>query len=93
MKRWLLVSAFVLALASCRGGSDQPVHGAVVSLDPAKGEITLDHEDIPGLMKAMTMTFEADPKLLAGVEVGARVDFRAHEEGGRYVVTAIEARR
>jgi Cu/Ag efflux protein CusF len=39
------------ALAGCAGGSDHPGHGVVVSVDPAKGEITLDHEDIPGLQQ------------------------------------------
>ena len=55
--------------------------------------MTLDHEDIPGLMKGMTMTFHADPSLLGGVAAGQEVDFRVREEGGRYVVTRIEPRR
>jgi Cu/Ag efflux protein CusF len=64
----------------------------VVSVDPAQGEITLEHGDIPGLMKGMTMTFHAEPALLAGVVTGQEVDFRARPEAGRYLVTAIEAR-
>ncbi|MGH7288288.1 MAG: copper-binding protein [Myxococcota bacterium] len=87
-----LALAVALAVMACGGGgsSDHPGRGVVVSVDAAKGEITLDHEDIPGLMMGMTMTFHADPTLLAGVEPGQQVDFRVREEGGRYVVTAIE---
>jgi len=90
-----LTLAVALAALACGGGgsSDHPGQGVVVSVDAAKGRVTLDHEDIPGFMKGMTMTFHADPTVLAGVEPGQEVDFRVREEGGRYVVTAIEARR
>lgn len=50
--------------------------GTVKALDPQKETITLDHEEIPGLMGAMTMNFRvADPALLEGVSVGNRVRF------------------
>lgn len=88
-----LALSLALALAGCGESADHPGRGVVVSVDSAKGEITLDHEDIPGFMKGMTMTFHADPALLAGIEAGQKVDFRVREEAGRYVVTAIEARR
>ena len=86
-----LALAVALALVACGGGesSDHPGHGVVVSVDASRGEITLDHEDIPGLMKGMTMTFHADPELLAGLEAGQQVEFRVREEAGRYVVTSI----
>ena len=95
MKAALGTLLVTLLLGACGGDTaDHPGHGVVVSIDAAKGEITLDHEDIPGLMKGMTMTFEADHALLAGVEPGQEVDFRVREESpGRYVVTAIEPRR
>ena len=89
--KWLAVLALVLAFAGC-AAADHPGHGVVVSVDVAKGEITLDHEDIPGLMKGMTMTFHADPSVLSGVEAGQKVDFRVREEAGRYVVMVIEPR-
>ena len=96
MKRMLplLGLAFALALAGCGGDSDHAGRGVVVAVDAAKGEVTLDHEDVPGLMKGMTMTFAADPALLAGVEPGQAVDFRVREEApGRYRVTALSPRR
>lgn len=80
-----------IALAACGSASpgDHPGRGVVKDVDPAAREITLDHEDIPGLMKAMKMTFQADPALLTGVEAGQRVEFRVRYEDGRYELTAI----
>jgi Cu/Ag efflux protein CusF len=92
MIRFACLFAVVLALAGlgCGGGGDEAAsRGVVVSVDAAKGEITLDHEDIPGLMRAMTMTFQAAPELLAGIEAGQPVDFRVRYAGGRYELTAI----
>lgn len=48
-------------------------------------------EDIPGLMKTMTMTFAvADRAILEDVSSGQPIDFRLEKEGGRYVITEIE---
>lgn len=85
-------TAVALALAAC-GGSDagpRPGHGTIRAVDAAAGTVTIQHGDIPGLMKAMTMTFEAaEPDLLSGLAAGQVVDFRAMEVDGRYVVTEI----
>ena len=51
--RRLAVLAFVL-------GCGQPTYvatGDVIAVDPAALEVTIRHEDIPGLMGAMTMPF------------------------------------
>ena len=92
--------AAVLGLALLLGGSacgpalsEQPGHGVVLSRGIAARTVTLDHEDIPGLMKAMTMTFQVAPGVdLEAIEPGAEVDFRAKEEGGGYTVTEIDPR-
>ncbi len=50
--------------------------GKVVNVDAASGFITIDHEDIPGLMSAMEMQFQAKPvKILEDVKVGDKVAF------------------
>ncbi len=50
--------------------------GTVVSVDAASGFITIDHEDIPGLMNAMEMQFQAKPaKILEDVKSGDKVAF------------------
>ena len=37
-----------------------PVRGTVISTDPANGEVLLKHDDIPGLMPAMTMPYHLE---------------------------------
>jgi Cu/Ag efflux protein CusF len=92
-----LVCVLAVALGSACGGGASADHGTgrgtVAAVDAARGEITLDHGPIEGMMGAMTMTFAVrDPKLLAGVAPGAKVEFDVVHEGGAYVVEAIRAR-
>lgn len=50
--------------------------GVVKALGQDKKSVKIDHEDIPGFMKAMTMAFPvSDPRLLDGIAVGDAVDF------------------
>jgi len=50
--------------------------GAIVSVDPGKHLMTIDHGDIKGLMSPMTMTFPVQsPALFIGVTSGDRVQF------------------
>jgi protein SCO1/2 len=72
MRRLLAFSLLALfALSGCRSGQQSPaqqssdqnfkvyhLRGKVVSTDAAKGEVTLDHEAIPGFMEAMTMPYK-----------------------------------
>jgi len=47
------------------------LRGKVVETDPAKGEVTVDHEAIPGLMDAMTMPYKLkDPSILSELHPG-----------------------
>ncbi len=58
--RLLLVA---MLLPGCQGGSGgskekiYDVKGKVVTLDADKKTVVLDHEDIPGFMRAMEMKF------------------------------------
>ena len=103
--RSLTLSALVAtaaAVAGCQGPSGSSpqgetklydVTGTVVSLDRDKKAVTLDHEDIPGLMKAMKMEFSVDdPKALEGLSAGDRVSGKVKHESGKYVVTGLQKR-
>lgn len=96
--RTLLVFALLFmgaALVACGGGgmSEAAGRGVVLGVDPAKAQVTLDHEEIPDMMKAMTMTFDvADPAALEGLKEGDRVDFQLRYEDGVYTVMAIAPR-
>ena len=94
-----VISRFRLAVVlaglalGCGSGSSSEGDGigVVRAIGTDRGTITIEHGDIPGLMKAMTMTFHAEsPALLEGLAPGQAVDFHVREEaGGRYVLTRI----
>ena len=100
---WLALLILTLALAGCKGeGHGTPkaggegeydVRGKVVAVDRAKPAVTLDHEDIPGLMKAMQMEFAVeDARLLEGVKVGDEVQGRLKKSESGYVLTQLDKR-
>lgn len=70
--------ALALVVGSCAGEKPKETRydlkGAVVSVDRAKGQVVLDHEEIPGFMEAMRMPFPLpDRDALQAVEPGDRL--------------------
>jgi protein SCO1/2 len=69
------------------------IKGKVVSIDRDVNTIKLDHEDIPGLMKAMTMNFPVEnAKTLEKLEAGDQVEGKLKIMPGKYVLTQLEKR-
>jgi protein SCO1/2 len=82
-----------VGLAACGNPrpTDHPGRGIAAQVDPVARTITLDHEDIPGLMKAMTMTFAVAPGVeLESIAAGSEVEFVLQEAGDALTVTRIE---
>jgi protein SCO1/2 len=100
--RWLvlLTVTLPLLLAGCKTeeaktpeSKQYPIKGKVMSLDAKKPSVKLDHEDIPGLMKGMQMTFDvADAKLLDGLKEGDDVQGQLKVEAGKYIITELKKR-
>ncbi len=68
-------------------GKSYSLRGTVVAVDPANRKITIDHEEIPGFMPAMTMPFvvlEKDAALLEIVSPGDEVTARLVVPDTRY---------
>ncbi|PEQ11541.1 hypothetical protein B2G71_17090 [Novosphingobium sp. PC22D] len=64
--------------------------GIITAVDPNEGTVTIDHEPIPAAnWPAMTMMFNADPRLLEGMMPGDKVSFDLKLEDGGGEVTAI----
>ncbi len=61
--RILLIGLLLLSIAGCKSQKPAtaerrfPIEGRVVAVDPAAHTITLDHHEVAGYMKAMTMPF------------------------------------
>ena len=90
----IVALAVALALAACSppAETEHKGHGTAVEIDRTARTVTLDHEDIPGLMMGMTMTFPVAPGVdLESVAKGAIVDFRVKSDGKAITVTAIHA--
>jgi protein SCO1/2 len=66
------------AVAACRGKSDErsyELQGQVISIEKAQKQLTIKHEEIKGLMPAMTMPYTVrDEKLLANLVPGDLID-------------------
>jgi protein SCO1/2 len=77
----LLILLAALAAPACKrdapaAGPRYPLKGKVVEVDVANRKVTIDHEEIPGFMPAMTMPFvvlEKDAALLREVGPGDEI--------------------
>lgn len=63
-------------VAGCHSAPEKhyPIQGEVISTDPANKLVTVKHGDIPGLMPAMTMTYQvAEPKQMESLRPGYKI--------------------
>ena len=89
----LLACLALLALAACSPPAPREYvgHGEAIEVDAAARTVTLDHGDIPDLMKGMTMTFDVAPSVdLASLAPGTEVDFRLSDADGGLTVVEIQ---
>jgi Cu/Ag efflux protein CusF len=64
--------------------------GVVKATDMKRPSVEIDHEEIKGLMPAMTMEFYVkDRSLLAGIKPGDRIEFTIENGVGGEKITAI----
>ncbi len=77
MKSRLVLTSLMLFLAvftGCNHTKKYPLRGEVVAKSPATNEITVDHEDIPGFMAAMTMPYRVkDPAVVQELQPGDKI--------------------
>lgn len=92
----VIVAGLVFILAGCQRQAASRVYevkGAVVAVDPASKTLELDHEEIPGYMKAMRMTYPiADAKLLEGLKAGDSVRGKLKVGSRSFTITSLEKR-
>ena len=91
----LILGLVPLASTGCgKGNGDKDkvydIKGKVVAVDTDKKEVTLDHEAIPGLMKAMKMPFAVEnAKILEGIKAGDQVHGKFKVKGSDYIITEL----
>jgi len=80
------------AQASAPAASAEMTDAEVRKVDREAGKLTLKHGDIKSLdMPAMTMVFQVrDKAMLDKLQPGTRIQFKAANEGGKFVVTELK---
>ena len=65
--------------------------GVVIEVDPAGKKVKVQHEEIPGFMSAMTMTFPVrdDPKVVEFLRPGDRIEARLVVDGSTYFLEEV----
>ena len=80
--------------SSDASGKQYEIVGKVVAVGDDRQSVTLDHQDIPGLMVGMEMKFQVnDPQMLADIQSGDQVQGRLKVESGDYIITHLEKRQ
>ena len=84
------------ALAGCQGEVQAPARpswtakGKIVALDAEQTSVTIDHQNISGLMDAMTMAFAVDDAaVLEGIAEGDAVEFVLEQKARGLTVTKL----
>ena len=90
MKQILILIVLICAAfaAGCQSAPEKhyPIQGEVISADTANKLLTVKHGDIPGLMPAMTMTYQVtEPKQMQTLQPGDKIsaDLVVSENKGR----------
>jgi len=81
----------VAALVGCEPSDPRigrhPAHGTVEDVDRANAQVLIEHDDVEGLMPAMTMNFHVpDRDVLARLARGQVIDFELEFTGRSYEV-------
>jgi Cu/Ag efflux protein CusF len=84
------IALAMLVLVACREHTYSGA-GEVVAVDEPARRVRIKHDDIPGLLRAATMTFDVrSADLLAGVAVGHAVRFSLARSGEQLTVVRLE---
>jgi Cu/Ag efflux protein CusF len=84
------LAAAVLAAASCSSAKHYEMRGQVLAINRDKMEILVKHEEIPGLMAAMTMPWKVESvNMLDNLEPGDLITSELTVEDNLGVITKI----
>lgn len=89
----ILIAPFLLL--GCSGEDGGPglydARGTVEDVDVERAQVLIDHEDVPGLMPAMTMNFAVpDDQVLSELAAGQVIEFEMRFTGRSYEVESFE---
>lgn len=67
-----------------------PVKGVVMGIMAEKTALLVKHEEVPGVMRAMTMMFKVDPVVLAQVKTGDAIKAHMSRRADGWWLTGVE---
>lgn len=67
-----------------------PLRGVITSVLPERSGIMVKHEEIPGVMRAMTMLFKVDAATLKSVQKGQTITGMMSREGTDWVLHEVK---
>lgn len=67
-----------------------PLKGVVMGLMPEKTALLVKHEEVPGVMRAMTMMFKVEPAVLEKVKQGDPIKARMSRRPDGWWLTEVE---
>jgi Cu/Ag efflux protein CusF len=102
MERTLAVLALATLFMACQKQATEPaatentytMNGKLVSREASRNEVTIDNEDVPGVMSPMTMAYELRGSKVASIPPdGSKITSTLHERDGKYWITDIKPAR
>ncbi len=68
-----------------------PLTGVVVDVMTGRQALLVKHDEIPGVMRAMTMMFRVEPEVLAAVKKGDAIKgMMGRDEQNRWILREVE---
>ena len=87
----LVLASVLVATLGCSGRDTHPGHGVVHEVSTEDGQALVAHDEMPGLMPAMTMSFAIyDKELLEKLRPGDVIDFELVQERGSFWIDSAE---
>jgi Cu/Ag efflux protein CusF len=76
---------------SAQSARRHPLRGVIVAIDGERSVLTVKHEAIPGVMRAMTMLFRVDAGTIKAVRPGQSITALLSREGDEWWLHDVKA--
>ncbi|MEI6466880.1 MAG: copper-binding protein, partial [Verrucomicrobiota bacterium] len=95
----LLALTVIVPVLLPAGGAEQaaeaqakrhPLRGVVTAVLPERSAVMVKHEDIPGVMRAMTMAFKVDTATLQTLKPGDAITGLMSRQGSNWVLEDVK---
>ena len=86
----LLLTIASVSLHAETGSADYPVKGVVTRVIADRGIVVVKHEEITGVMRAMTMAFQVEAETIAQLSAGQALLGRIERQGRNWHLFSVK---